>query len=110
MTPAALRRFALSLPDAHEEPHFDRTSFRVKKRIFATMTRDGKEAMVRVPLEAVHALMESYPEVFFSYGKWTTNGGAIGVRLAAVDAALMKQLLTDSFERVGASKPRKRKR
>jgi hypothetical protein len=26
MTPAAFRRLALSSPEAHEEPHFERTS------------------------------------------------------------------------------------
>lgn len=37
-----------ALPETREEPRFDRTSFRVKKKIFATMTKDGDEAMVRV--------------------------------------------------------------
>src|SRR5688572_28391406 len=48
MLPNALRTLALSLPHAHEEPHFARTSFRVGKKIFATMTANGEEAMVRV--------------------------------------------------------------
>lgn len=33
---AQLRKFALSLPDTTEEPHFDRTSFRVRGKIFVT--------------------------------------------------------------------------
>jgi hypothetical protein len=37
MSPAALRKLALSLPGSYEEPHFDRASFRVNKRIFETM-------------------------------------------------------------------------
>ena len=39
MTPAAFRKLALSMPGAHKAPHFERTSFRVGKRIFATMKR-----------------------------------------------------------------------
>ena len=31
-----LRTFSLSLPEVREEPHFDKTSFRVKKKIFVT--------------------------------------------------------------------------
>jgi hypothetical protein len=31
-----VRKYALSLPGVVEAPHFDRTSFRVSKRIFAT--------------------------------------------------------------------------
>jgi predicted DNA-binding protein (MmcQ/YjbR family) len=31
-----LRQFALSLPETTQEPHFEKTSFKVRKRIFAT--------------------------------------------------------------------------
>ena len=97
MTPKALQRFALSLPDAHEEPHFDRISFRIGKKIFATMTPSGDEAMVRVDPAGVEAFLASQPEVFFSYGGWTVKNGSLGVRLAKVDATLMKDLVTDSW-------------
>lgn len=109
MTPAALRKLALSLEGAHEEPHFDRTSFRFDNRIFATMTADGEQAMVGVPLEAVSMMLSSKPDVFFSYGKWTTNHGAIGIRLAKIAPGLMKALLTESYRRV-VEKASKKKR
>jgi hypothetical protein len=105
MTPEALRKFALSLPEAHEEPHFERRSFRVQKKIFATMTRDGREAMVRVQApDGVEALMTAHPEVFFSHGTWTERNGAIGVRLARVDAELMRGLVTESWRRIAPKK------
>ena len=98
MTPAALRRFALSLPEAHEAPHFERASFRVGKKIFATLTRAGDEAMVKLPSpDDVEGLLESQPETFFSYGTWTTRNGALGVRLNKVEAALMQQLVTEAW-------------
>jgi hypothetical protein len=101
MTPDALRRCALSLPEAHEEPHFERTSFRVAKKIFATMTRDGSEAMVRVATpEGIEALLAAHPEAFFSYGTWTTRNGALGVRLAKADAKLMRDLVTDAWRSI----------
>ena len=85
MQPDALRRLALSLPEAHEAPHFERTSFRVGKKIFATMTADGAEAMVKLASpDDVEGLLSSKPAVFFSYGTWTTRNGALGVRLAKV--------------------------
>jgi hypothetical protein len=108
MTPAAFRKLALSMPEAHEEPHFERTSFRVGKKIFATMTADGKEAMVRVaPHERVCTLLETLPEVFFSYGGWTERNGALGVRLPKVDAALLRELVTGSWQLI-APKPKAR--
>ena len=101
MTPDAFRRLALSLPDAHEEPHFARTSYRVGKKIFATMTRDGEEAMVRVAApEKLEALLAGHPERFFSHGGWTTRNGAIGVRLARVPLRQLRPLLVDSWRRV----------
>jgi hypothetical protein len=101
MTPKALQRFALSLPDAHEEPHFERTSFRVGKKIFATMTPDGEEAMVKVPApDGVQVLLSMSPDVFFSHGTWTTRNGALGVRLAKVNATLMQELLMDAWKLV----------
>jgi hypothetical protein len=99
VTPAAFRKLALSLPEAYEEPHFERASFRVKKRIFATLAEDQQEAMVRVsPPEAVNALLEEHPETFFSYGGWTVRNGSLGVRLAHVDPGLLKELLTEAWK------------
>lgn len=102
MTPKAFQALALSFPEAHEEPHFERTSFRVKKKIFATMTPDGREAMVRVAPDGVDALLSSFPDVFFSYGGWTTKNGAVGVRLARANAALLRDLVRDSWRKVAS--------
>jgi hypothetical protein len=101
MTPVAFRRLALSLPEAHEEPHFERTSFRIGKKIFATMTADGREAMVPVKdADLLQALLVEHPEVFFSYGGWTDRNGSLGVRLAKVEASMMKDLVTEAWKRI----------
>ena len=101
MTPDALRKIALALPEAREAPHFHRTSFRVGTKIFATMTPEGDEAMVRVaPQSRVRALLSDDPDVFFSYGTWTTKNGALGVRLRDVDTKTMKTLLRDAWRQI----------
>ena len=101
MTSKAFRTLALSLPEAVEAPHFERASFRVGKKIFATMTADGKEAMVRVaPRQKLYGLIKQHPETFFSYGGWTERNLSIGIHLAKVDAALMKELVIDSWKHV----------
>jgi len=101
MTPAAFRKLALSMPGAHEEPHFQRTSFRVGKRIFATMQPDGREAMVPVhPLTRCAELLASDPAVFVDYGGWTKRLGSLGVRLALVDAKLLEGLVRDAWARI----------
>ncbi len=101
MTPKAFQRFALSLPLAREEPHFERTSFRVGKKIFATMTPDGEEAMVRVsPPDLVRSLLSTDEHVFFSYGTWTTKNGSLGVRLGKAEGKMIEALVVESWKHV----------
>jgi hypothetical protein len=105
VTPEAFRRFALTLPEAHEAPHFERTSFRAGKRIFATLVRDGSEAMVKamVKLPAAEEAEEwiaARPAQFFSYGTWTTRHGTLGVRLAAAPARLLQALVVEAWRAV----------
>lgn len=108
ITAADLRALALALPGASESPHFDRASFRANKKIFVTLTADGTEAMVKLPdPELVGALLTTEPEVYFSYGAWTANGGATGVRLAQVDPARMAELVRLAWAGVQPA-PRKR--
>jgi predicted DNA-binding protein (MmcQ/YjbR family) len=42
------RELALSLPDTTEEPHFEKTSFRVRKKIYATYDDKLKRACVKL--------------------------------------------------------------
>lgn len=51
VTATDVRALALSFEGTEELPHFERTSFRVKKKIFATM--DDKNKIVCVPLSLV---------------------------------------------------------
>ena len=110
MTPAAFRTLALSMEGAHEEPHFARTSFRVGKKIFATMTAEGDEVMVPVhPVERCLALLSSDPSVFVDYGGWTRRLGSLGMRLRLVDAKLVRSLVKEAWARgaPGSSRPRR---
>jgi hypothetical protein len=101
MTPKAFRALALSLPGAHEEPHFERASFRVGKKIFATLTADGAEAMVHLgEPEQARSLIAARGATFFGYGGWTERHGALGVRLSRVNAELLRELLVDAWRRV----------
>ncbi len=57
---AAVRKFALSLPEVTEEPHFHLTSFRARGKIFVTAPPEGTHIHVfvddalRGPALAVH--------------------------------------------------------
>jgi predicted DNA-binding protein (MmcQ/YjbR family) len=43
-----LRQFALSLPETTEEPHFEKTSFRVRKKIFVTYDEKDNRASFKL--------------------------------------------------------------
>ena len=46
-----IRRIALALPEAHEEPHFHMASFRVGKKIFCTLHDPEQRIMLKLDPE-----------------------------------------------------------
>jgi predicted DNA-binding protein (MmcQ/YjbR family) len=59
ITVTEFRKLALSFPEASEQPHFERASFRVAKKIFATLDEKSKLACMK--------LSEADQDVFSSY-------------------------------------------
>jgi hypothetical protein len=75
--PDDVRRLALSLPEAHEAPHFESTSFRVKGKIFATMDPAFAEGSLALKLdpEDQRNLAEGHPGAVVAVdGYWGRNG------------------------------------
>src|SRR5216684_1701634 len=69
------RQLALSFQDAIELPHFELTSFRVKKKIFATWHRKDNGAMLKLPLVDQSVFCSYDNTVFFPVpGYWGSNG------------------------------------
>jgi hypothetical protein len=58
MAPDEFRAIALSLPEAVELPHFGRTSFRVRSRIFATLRPDEQRAVLKLRLRGEAAVSQ----------------------------------------------------
>jgi hypothetical protein len=63
------RRFALSLPETTEEPHFEKSSFRVRGKIFATVPPGGKHLHVLVEPDEAKALIVEAPDAFETTGR-----------------------------------------
>ena len=61
LTIATFRKLARSFPETTEEAHFEKISFRVKKKIFATYDDINKRACIK--------LSEIYQDVFSSIDK-----------------------------------------
>ncbi|MDB5471379.1 MAG: hypothetical protein JWR84_2939 [Caulobacter sp.] len=75
MTEDEIRALALSLPLAEEHPHFDRASFRVKGKIFATLPPGGERVVLKLLPEIKESLRQSDPEAIIPLpGAWDRGG------------------------------------
>ena len=96
VSPEQARQLALALPEAVEQDHHGRPSFRVAGKIFATQ---WDESHVNVMLDeggirsALHSLPKTCEEVW--WGKRLT---AVRVDLRKVDAKTLADLLADAWE------------
>ncbi|HUA44929.1 MAG TPA: MmcQ/YjbR family DNA-binding protein [Solirubrobacteraceae bacterium] len=91
------RRLALSLPEAVEEDHHGRPSFRVAGRIFATLW-DEDHMNVMVDEAGILTAVQSHPGVCAEVW-WGKRLAAVRVTLSAARADLLSDLLADAWER-----------
>ncbi len=94
----SVRAFALSLPGAGEEPHFDMTSFRVRKKIFATAPRGGSYLHVFVGDDEVAASVAEDPGAFEPL-LWGKQLRGLRIRLPATPQDRVAELLQESWRR-----------
>jgi hypothetical protein len=91
------RQIALELPEAAEQDHHGRPSFRVAGKIFATQW-DEEHMNVMLDeggiLTAIHDDPETCEEVW-----WGKRLAAVRVNLPRVDAETLANLLAEAWER-----------
>jgi hypothetical protein len=90
------RRAALALPEAVEQETWGHPTFRVRGKMFATMSADDAVATVKASKEAQAALVGSEPETF-SIPAYVGQHGWIAIRLDRVDAEEAAELLDDGW-------------
>jgi hypothetical protein len=95
---AAARAIALDLPGAHEEPHFDLTSFRIGTKIFATAPPDGDELRIFVDEGEARACAQEDPTTF-EVLMWGQKVSGVAIRLSGADAERVTELLEESWRR-----------
>ena len=97
------RGLALSLPGAAESPHFDKASFRVSGKIFATIPPDGERLHVFVEEHEIRAAVEENPLAFEELW-WGKRLVGVRITLSAADSERVRELLEESW-RLRAPKP-----
>jgi len=93
-----VRRFALSLPEATEEPHFRLASFRVKGKIFATVTPDEKFLHVFVDADQRDRMLATEPQAYEKLW-WGKQVAGLRVILAKASPGDVKGLLQSAWQR-----------
>ena len=92
------RRFCLSLPETSEEPHFDMSSFRVRRKIFATVPPDDAHLHVFVDEGEARAAVAESPTAFEELW-WGKQLRGVRVNLAAADANRVSELLEEAWRK-----------
>jgi predicted DNA-binding protein (MmcQ/YjbR family) len=98
------RKLALSFPEATEEPHFEKTSFRVKKKIFATYDDTKKRACVKLSEIDQDVFSSANKTIIFPVAnKWGKQGWTL-IELKEVHKALFVDALTTAYCEVAPKK------
>lgn len=92
--------WALALPEAVQQPHFEKTSFRVKKKIFATLDTVHQRVVVKLS-EIDQSVFCKYDKtvVYPVPGAWGKQGWTI-VELKKVRKSMFKDALHQSYSLV----------
>jgi hypothetical protein len=92
-----IRRVALSLPRTEEALVRERVKFRVGRIVYVALSRDELSMGCGFPREERAALVAAEPEKFFMPIPSEMRYQWIEVRLTAIDAAEMRELVTDAW-------------
>nr|WP_294858892.1 MmcQ/YjbR family DNA-binding protein [uncultured Fluviicola sp.] len=96
--------YAMSLPEATEEPHFEKKSYRVKKKIFATVGTEADFFVVKLtPIQ--QSVFCSWDESACcpTPDKWGLQGWT-RVYFGKVDEDFLKDIVKTSYSNVAPKK------
>lgn len=98
MTLAQVRRFAMSLPEVTEEPHFEYTSFRIRGKIFATAPPGGKHLHVFLGDQERDLALTTEPG-FLEALLWGGKVRGVRVVLATAKPRVVCELVREAWSR-----------
>ncbi len=103
------RQIALSFPETSEQPHFEKTSFRVTNKIFATLDVKNNRGCLM--------LSEIDQSVFCAYdkaviypvpNKWGKRGATF-VELKKVRKSMLQDAMLQAYKKINAKSSKKSK-
>jgi predicted DNA-binding protein (MmcQ/YjbR family) len=99
-----VKELALAFEEAVEQPHFHKSSFRVKKKIFATLDTEKQQVVLKFT-EVDQSVFSAHDNsiIYPVPGAWGKQGWTI-VELQKVNEDLFKDALTTSYCTVAPKK------
>jgi hypothetical protein len=95
-----VRKVALSLPRSYEALVRDQVKFRVGRIVYAALSRDETLMGFGYPREERAALVAAEPDKFLMPLRSDERYHWVRVRLAAIDAGEMRELVVDAWRMV----------
>jgi hypothetical protein len=92
-----VRALAVTLPRSSEAFVRGRVKFRIGQIVYLSFSRDGSVMGFAFPKELREALVESDPEKFSLPSQSDLRYNWVHVRIAALDAAEMRELVEDAW-------------
>jgi hypothetical protein len=94
------RKLALAFDEVTEEPHFEKTSFRIKKKIFATIDEKNNKGVLKFNEIDQSVFCASSEMIFYPIpNKWGKQGWTF-VDLAKVPLEMLEDALSISYKTV----------
>lgn len=95
---SSVRKYALSLPEAAEAPHFDYLSFRVRGKIFVTFPPGDEFVHIFPSEESRERALALYPQ-FVERLMWGNKVAGVRITLAEAIPAVVKGLIFSAWQR-----------
>jgi predicted DNA-binding protein (MmcQ/YjbR family) len=91
------RQLALTFEQAEEQPHFEKPSFRIKKRIFLTLDEKNNRACIKLP-EIEQDIFSNIDKtmIYPVPNKWGKQGWTL-IELKLIKKDLFQEALTASY-------------
>lgn len=98
------RNLALAFEEVYEEPHFEKVSFRIRKKIFATLDVDSQIVVLKLPLIHHSVFHEMDADMVYPVeGAWGKQGWT-KVSLKLVSKNILQQQLILAYCMVAPKK------
>ena len=99
-----IKDICLSFPETKEEPHFHKTSFRVRKKIFATLDQQKQELVVKLSLIDQSVFSDMLPGIISAVpGGWGKKGWTI-IQLKEINQEALLDVLKTAYKEVAPKK------